>query len=174
MGKHSSLGPIDPQFGGMPAHGIIEEFETAKKEIAANPATMAVWQPILAKYPPAFVGECAKAITWANNMVRAWIETGMYAGDPGASTAADKILGELADHALTLSHSRHISMEKAKDLGIKIVELEEDQALQDAVLTVHHACVQTLAESPAFKIIENQNGISFITSVTVGGQPQPR
>ena len=33
MGKHSSLGPIDPQLGGVPAHGVIEEFERAIKEI---------------------------------------------------------------------------------------------------------------------------------------------
>ncbi len=26
MGKQSSLGPIDPQFGGIPAHGVVEEF----------------------------------------------------------------------------------------------------------------------------------------------------
>src|SRR5579875_2518168 len=31
MGKHSSIGPIDPQIGGRPAHGIIEEFERAAK-----------------------------------------------------------------------------------------------------------------------------------------------
>lgn len=172
MGKHSSLGPIDPQFGGLPAHGVIEEFNTAKREIAADPNTMAVWQPIIAKYPPAFVGECAKAIIWANDMVRGWITSGMYAGDSDAAPAADRILNELSDHALTLSHARHISMQKAKELGIKVVELEGDQKLQDAVLTVHHACVQTLAETPAFKIIENQNGIGFITSVNIG-QPQP-
>uniref|UniRef100_UPI003222108E SDH family Clp fold serine proteinase n=1 Tax=Acetoanaerobium noterae TaxID=745369 RepID=UPI003222108E len=29
MGKQSSLGPIDPQFNGIPAHGVIEEFEKA-------------------------------------------------------------------------------------------------------------------------------------------------
>lgn len=171
MGKHSSLGPIDPQFGGLPAHGIIEEFETAKKEIAADPSTMAVWQPILAKYPPAFVGECSKAITWANQMVQQWLETGMFAGQADASAMATKVLSELSDHALTLSHSRHISMEKAKELGIKVLELESDQALQDAVLTVHHACIQTLSETPAFKIIENQIGIGFITSVNVQQQP---
>ena len=44
MGKHSSLGPIDPQLGGIPAHGIVEEFKRAKKEIAKEPSTMAVWQ----------------------------------------------------------------------------------------------------------------------------------
>lgn len=33
MGKQSSLGPIDPHFAGIPAHGVVEEFERAKKEI---------------------------------------------------------------------------------------------------------------------------------------------
>ena len=27
MGKHSSLGPIDPQYLGLPAHGVVEEFK---------------------------------------------------------------------------------------------------------------------------------------------------
>ena len=62
MGKHSSLGPVDPQFRGTPAHGIKEEFERAYKEIKIDQAKITVWQPILAKYPPAFVCECEKAI----------------------------------------------------------------------------------------------------------------
>lgn len=33
MGKHSNLGPIDPQFNGIPCHGVIEEFDRAKREI---------------------------------------------------------------------------------------------------------------------------------------------
>ena len=167
MGKHSSLGPIDPQFNGMPAHGVIEEFNQAKTEIAADPTTMAVWQPIIAKYPPAFIGECAKAITWADQMVKMWLQTGMFADKDDPAGAATKVLAELSSHALTLSHSRHISMAKAQELGIEVAALEEDQVLQDLVLTVHHAYIQTLAETPAFKIIENQNGIGFITSVNV-------
>jgi ClpP class serine protease len=31
MGKHSSLGPIDPQLAGIAAHGVVEEFELAYK-----------------------------------------------------------------------------------------------------------------------------------------------
>ena len=49
MGKHSSLGPIDPQFGNIPAHGIIEEFKRAHAEIKADPSKIPVWQPIIAK-----------------------------------------------------------------------------------------------------------------------------
>nr|HPN61050.1 ATP-dependent Clp protease proteolytic subunit [Bacilli bacterium] len=33
MGKQSCLGPVDPQFGGIPAFNIIEEFKNAKKEL---------------------------------------------------------------------------------------------------------------------------------------------
>ena len=33
MGKHSNIGPVDPQIGGTPCYGIIQEFEKAKNEI---------------------------------------------------------------------------------------------------------------------------------------------
>src|SRR5207249_10607570 len=69
MGKQSSLGPIDPQFRGLPAHGVIEEFERAAKEIALEPTRIAVWQPIIAKYQPTLIGECEKAIDWAKQIV---------------------------------------------------------------------------------------------------------
>lgn len=168
MGKHSSLGPIDPQIGGTPAHGIVEEFNKAKVEIATNPATIPVWQPIIAKYPPAFVGECQKAIDWANTMVREWLKTGMFASEADPEGAATKVVDELADHALTLSHDRHISAHKASaDLGIRVETLEDDQKLQDRVLTVHHASSLTISETQAFKIIENQKGVSHISQVNV-------
>lgn len=176
MGKHSSLGPIDPQFGGLPAHGVIEEFERARAEIQADPAAIPLWQPIIAKYHPTFIGECLKSISWANDMVKGWLITGMFKDEADPGAAADKVLAELSSHALTLSHSRHISMAKAQELGIKVTPIEADQELQDKILTVHHACTQTLADTPAFKIIENQNGISFISSVRVqpvGGQLLP-
>jgi ClpP class serine protease len=38
MGKQSNLGPIDPQFGGIPAHGVIKEFEEAIEAIKKDPA----------------------------------------------------------------------------------------------------------------------------------------
>ena len=56
MGKHSNLGPIDPQVGMFPAQAVIEEFTRAQQEIseASSPQAMqskiAVWQPIIARY----------------------------------------------------------------------------------------------------------------------------
>lgn len=165
MGKHSSLGPIDPQFGGLPVHGIVEEFERARQDILNDPSTIPLWQPIIAKYNPTLIGEAEKAIEWANEMVESWLVTGMFLNQDDAHQKANGIIEELGSHALTLSHDRHISATKAKELGIVIHDLEEDQGLQDLVLTIHHACIQTLSETPAMKIIENQNGIAHIASI---------
>jgi len=162
MGTHSSLGPIDPQFGNVPAHGIIEEFKRAHAEIRADPSKVPVWQPIIAKYAPTLIGECEKAIKWSVDMTREWLLQGMLAGKSDATAKAEKILSELADHALTLSHARHLSSEKCRSLGLEIVMLEDDQKLQEAVLSVHHALIHTLSATAAYKIIENHKGVAFI------------
>ena len=171
MGEHSSLGPIDPQIAGIPAHGVIEEFDRAAKEIKDDPANIPKWQPIIAKYNPTLVGECQKAIDWSNQVVKDWLTTGMFAEESDADTKADRILQELGDHALTLSHSRHISLTRARDLGLKVTALEKDNKLQEAALTVHHACVQTLAGTNALKFIENQDGVAFVQQVQLVAQP---
>jgi len=162
MGKHSSLGPIDPQLGGVPAHGVLEEFERAAKEIQANPARIPVWQPIIAKYPPTLIGECEKAIKWSVAMAREWLLRGMLDGKQDAEATADNILNELASHALTLAHARHLSAEKCRTLGLEVKALEDSQELQEAVLSVHHVMIHTLSSTAAFKIIENHNGVAFI------------
>jgi hypothetical protein len=176
MGKHSSLGPIDPQMGGrLPAHGVVEEFNRAFQEIKADNTKAAVWQPIIAKYHPTLIGECEKAILWSEEMAKNWLITGMFKDRPDAEMRAGTVLGELADHALTKSHARHLSADKCNSIGLNIKMLEEDKGLQEAVLSVHHACIHTLSSTPAFKIIENHKGVAFIqVAQTVMMQGAPR
>lgn len=150
---------------------ICEEFNRAKAEIQEKPSTIPVWQPIIAKYRPTLIGECEKAIQWSNDMVKQWLTSGMFAGHPDAIEKADQVIRELGDHALTRSHARHISLDRARSLGLNVTALEADDALQDAVLTVHHACIQTLAGTRSYKIIENHNGVAFIQSVELVMQP---
>lgn len=165
MGKQSSLGPIDPQFNGVPAHGIVEEFNRAYDEIKSDKAKAVVWQPILAKYNPTLIGECEKALKWSESLVREWLDTGMFYNDAAALDKIESVVRELADHALNLNHARHISMAKAREIGLKVAALEDDQEMQDAVLSVHHATIHTLSSTNAFKIIENHIGTAFIQSV---------
>lgn len=167
MGKQSSLGPIDPQINGIPAHGVIEEFNRAVKEISLNPATIPVWQTIIGHYHPSFIGECEKAIAWSDEMVKEWLVTGMYAelGQAEAQQRAETVVNELGNHALTKSHARHISVDRAKHIGLTVIEMESDQQLQDAVLSVHHSTIHTLAGTAAIKIIENDSGKSFVQQI---------
>lgn len=164
MGKHSSLGPIDPQFRGTPAHGVVEEFERACEEIKNDPSRIPVWQSILAKYSPAFIGECEKAIEWSTEIVKEWLLTGMFSGrrTKAKIKKVAKIVSELSDHALSKSHARHLSVKKCKEIGLNVIELENDHNLQEAVLSVHHTCIHTLSSTPAFKIIENHIGRAYI------------
>jgi hypothetical protein len=173
MGKHSNLGPIDPQINGVPAHAIIEEFTRATSEIrdAQDPnersAKIAVWQPIIAKYNPTLIGQCQHAIQWSNEMVSAWLKTGMFEGDPNADARISEIVGELGSHSETHTHERHIHVSRLQELGVKVVVLENDAKLQDAVLSVLHSCALTCMSAPVVKIIENQNGVSFLSVLQI-------
>ena len=192
MGKHSSLGPIDPQLGKFPAHGIVEEFKRAYEEIKNaqikkiqsnnNPiaiaeanAKMAVWQPIIAKYSPALIGECEKNIEWSESMVKEWLARNMLSdlSLDEMNKVRDVIMMELADHTVSKSHGRHIPLNKCIEIGLKVQKLEDDQKLQDLVLSVHHSIMHTLSGTHAIKLIENQNGISFIQMVQMSPIPGP-
>lgn len=162
MGKHSSIGPIDPQFGGIPAHGIVEEFKRAAADIQQQPETVHLWQPIIAQYHPTLIGEAHNAIQWSEDISREWLRTGMFDGDANAGDLADRVVSELSSHALTLTHARHINAARASGMGLKVEMLESDAGLQDAVLTVHHSSTQTLGFTPAIKLIENHTGVAAI------------
>ncbi len=167
MGKQSSLGPIDPQFRGIPAHGVMEEFERAAREIKNDPSRIAVWQPIIAKYSPAFIGECEKAIDWSNKMTAEWLRNGMFKDEKRPSRKINRIITELSDLALTKSHARHLSMNKCQSIGLKVVRLEDNDDLQDAVLSVHHSCMLTLKATQEVKTIKNNVGVELIKQVMI-------
>lgn len=162
MGKQSNIGPIDPQLNGVPAYGVIKEFEDAIEEIKKNPHAIPVWQMIIGKYHPTFLGECRKAIDLSNEIVRTRLETVMFAGDAVAPEKARRVVDFLNEHENTKIHARHIDLEKAVSCGLKIKRLEDDNELQDAVLTVHHCYMHTFANSQAVKITENQMGNAVV------------
>ena len=163
MGRHSNLGPIDPQLRGVAANLILEDFEKARNEIANHPERYLVWRPILSQYSPGIVSECQKAISWSKGLVTKWLLKNMHSKAKDREQIVERIVNALSDHDENKSHSRHLSPEKCEGIGFRIKKLEEDQKLQDAVLSLHHACILTLSSTSCFKMIENQEGVSFIT-----------
>jgi ATP-dependent protease ClpP protease subunit len=159
MGKHSNLGPIDPQMGGLACQAVLDEFEQAKSDIKINPQAAALWQVIIGKYHPTFLGACRQAIEWSEKMVFEWLKNNMCNQD---ENKVNKIIDAFANHSKQKSHSRHISKKECIDLGLNILDLEDSQELQDAVLTTHHSFMHTFSSTFCVKIIENQNGVAFI------------
>jgi len=162
MGKQSNIGPFDPQFGGIPAYGVLEEFQTAIDSVKADPGSIPIWQAIISKYHPTFIGECQNAIQHAADIVNSWLITGMFHADADAVRKAEMIVTALNDHAGTKTHERHLHVEDAVGLGLKVIPLESDQVLQDLVLTVHHAYMHTFANTNAGKMIENHSGAAIL------------
>lgn len=165
MGKPSNLGPIDPQFGGIPAYGVIEEFKKAKSEIKKDPSSIPIWQVVIGKYHPTFIGECENAIKWSKEIVEEWLKTGMFINERGKNHKVKKIVKELSDHGKTKSHSRHIGLNDCIQLGLKVLKMEElENDLQDTILTIHHTYMHTFSNSTAIKIVENHLGYAMINN----------
>ena len=162
MGKESNIGPIDPQYNGIPAHGVLAEFQEALESIKNDPASIPIWQTIIGKYHPTFIGECRNAISLASDIVEKWLLRGMLKGNTSASATARNIVTKLNNHADTKMHARHIHSDEAKKFGLKITMLEEDDKLQDIVLTIHHAYMHTFSASSSLKIVENHLGNAVV------------
>ena len=165
MGKHSSLGPIDPQFNGIPAYSIKKEFEDAKEELSKNPSSAIYWKLKLEKYPAAYLNIALDSIDLAEQLVREWLETCMFETDQDKQKKIDKIVKSLNEHESSKSHGRHFDIDFCNSIGLKIFRLEDDQKLQDKVLSVHHAFTLTFNQSNAVKIIENNMTGSMINCV---------
>ena len=160
MGKHSAIGPIDPQmqFGQMsvPAHTILADFEKARKDIMSDPKLGNLWAPRLASLPPGFLNLCEQTIALSKEKVKLWIYKYMFKGsDLDKAKEISEWLGKFDEHR---THGRPIGYDLAKAKGLNVTRLEDDQPLQEAVLSVFHATMVTFQSSGAIKIIENHKG----------------
>ena len=179
MGTHSSLGPIDPQLQGVPCAGVIEEFKRAHIEIKNDNTRLAVWHPILSKYPPSWLMQCENAVNWAKDFAKRSLIGNMLANDSNSVAMADTIVTYLTDFTGNRAHDRHIDMEECQRIGLKVTSLEKDcgAEMQDLVLSVHHSYMHAFANSLAFKVIENHKGAAFVKqqALTPGaiGMPIP-
>lgn len=172
MGRHSELGPIDPQIlvpvpegqRFAPAHAIIRDFDRAKREIAADTAVLPAWTPILRGYTGGLLDFCTQQIRLSQEIVAGWLERYMLSHNNVDNRAeiANKIssyFGSETSYDRFRTHGRPIRVEELeRDLPtLRVTRLEDDHTLQDAVLSIYHALDLTFS-GPAVKIVENHLG----------------
>ena len=162
MGKQSNLGPIDPQINGTSAYSILDEFQRAYDEMKVDQARALVWHPILSKYSIGFFKSVEDTVKLANDFVQNQLVGCMFEGDEGAVEKARHITEKLSAIDTHRQHDKHIHIDECKELGLKIDDLEDDNELQDLVLTVHHCFMHTLMNTASYKIIENHKGVALV------------
>lgn len=168
MANHSNLGPIDPHLRGIPTYGVIREFRRAHKEVKKDPSKTFLWQTIIGQYRPTFLGQCENAVKWSNQFVEDQLTHCMFSGDAQALRKAKKVVKELSDYQKNKVHDRHIHYDECVAMGLKVTLIEENQELQDLILTVHHCYMHVFMNSTAYKIIENHLGAAIFRNMTPG------
>lgn len=163
LGKQSCLGPFDPQIGGVACQSVLKEFEKAKEDIKSNPHALGLWQVIFSKYNPTFLVTCEQAIELSNDL----------ADNILSKTISEKgkrkeIMKAFNNNDATKVHSRHISKEQCKAVGLNIIDMEEDLHLQDMILSLHHCYMIYLEQTIVTKIVENNKGGCIMRLLNVG------
>lgn len=174
LAKHSALGPIDPQMvirtntGStyfIPAQTILDEFDQAKNEVIANPALATLWVNRINQYPHGFFQQCAALISHAEVMVTDWLNKYMF--DNKEENKSKEIAKWLVNAKKHFTHGRPLSILTLKEKGIKVTNLEDDQRLQELVLSVFHSTMITFETTNCVKIIENQHGKGWFSIVNL-------
>ena len=169
MGKHSFLGPTDPQvplatpLGAryVPAQAVLDQFDKAQRE-CADPAKLSAWLPMLSQYGPDLLVQCETALELSRELVSTWLETYMFKHRDDRVKFARSVSDWLSDRKQFKSHSRHLSRSELSQRGLAVLPLERDAELQDLGLSVFHATTHTFMGTPAVKIVENHTGRAFI------------
>ena len=178
LGKHSFLGPTDPQLllqtslgiRAVPAQAVLDQFDRATRE-CADPAKLSAWLPMLGQYGPDLLVQCELALAMSKELVKTWLESYMFEELDDCVERAQSVSDWLAGHDNFKSHSRHIPRDEAEKRGLAIYRLESDEALQDLALSVFHATTHTFSGTPAVKIVESHTGRAFVKQHFVQSMP---
>lgn len=169
MGRHSQLGPIDPQmpYTGrfVSAQAVVDQFSRAKREILSDTKNAHIWASILATLGPSLIQEAQNALEYGEAMVGKWLNEYMFSNikdQDERSAKANRVAKYFNDAAKHKSHGRRIGQEEACNVGICVKKLEDDQKLQDNILTAYHLMTIIFEQINVTKIIWSHNGREWV------------
>ena len=170
LGRQSQLGPIDPQFliGNKThsARAIQEGFSKAREDIESDTRLAHLWAPILQNMGPSLVLEADKALAYSKELVVDWLNKRMLKNisDVGErkkkanNIAAYFNAEDTPEHGQVHVHGQRIGAAKLKELGLKVELLEENQKLQNDVLTAYHLMTLIFEATASLKFIASNRG----------------
>lgn len=174
LGKQSQLGPIDPQFViGNKTHSaraIQEGFSKAKEDIESDTKLAHLWAPILQNMGPSLVLEADKALSYSKELVENWLNVRMLKNvsnederrQKAGNIAAYFNAEDTADHGKVHVHGQRIGTSKLQELGLNLEFLENDQNLQNDVLTAYHLMTLIFEMTSSLKFIASNRGKMWV------------
>ena len=174
LGKQSQLGPIDPQFliGNKvhSARAIQEGFNKAKEDIEKDTKLAHLWAPILQNMGPSLVLEADKALAYSKELVVNWLNNRMLKGIENEQERSEKAntiaayfnAEDTPSHGQVHVHGQRIGAEKLRELGLKLEFLEDNQGLQNDVLTSYHLMTLIFEMTPSLKFIASDRGKMWV------------
>ena len=128
MGKHSALGPIDPQITvpttaghfTAPAQAILDEFERAKQEVVEDPRTAPLWVTRIQAYPQGVLAMCQEAIELSKERVEEWLNEYMFRNQEKREVTSP--VG-LATRSYTRATEDPLGLSRLKNTGSKSLRL---------------------------------------------------
>ena len=164
LGKQSQLGPIDPQFIiGEKLHSaraIQEGFSEARGDIEKDIKLAHLWAPILQNMGPSLVLEASHALSYSKELVVNWLNKRMLRDVSKkeerirqAKAIAAYFNAEDSDYGKIHVHGQRIGAAKLKEIGLKLEFLEDDQDLQNDVMTAYHLMTLIFEMGPSLKFV---------------------
>ena len=170
LGRQSQLGPIDPQLlVGNKTHSaraIQEGFAKAREDIQQDTKLAHLWAPILQNMGPSLVLEADKALSYSKELVVNWLRERMLKDvedDHQRQGKADTIAAyfnaePVSEHGRVHVHGQRIGAAKLAELGVILELLENDQGLQNDVMTAYHLMTLIFENTPSTKFIASDRG----------------
>lgn len=170
LGRQSQLGPIDPQLliGNQvhSARAIQEGFNKARVDIEKDIRLAHLWAPVLQNMGPSLVLEADKALAYSKELVVNWLYKRMFKNiedEAKRKEAAETVAAyfnaeDTFSHGQIHVHGQRIGSLKLKDLGLQLEFLEENQDLQNDVLTAYHLMTLIFETTVSLKFIASDRG----------------
>ena len=160
MHPSAVLGPIDPQINGIPARSIKRGFENVKERISKDgPETLPAYIPLIEKFSIELLEICDDSENLAKKLASDWLKKYMMKCVEKKEEKIKDAVEYLSNYDEHLLHSRPLSLDKLKDLGLNI-ELA-DEKLKDLLWEAHILLNGFFNVSPFVKLYENSHGVSW-------------
>lgn len=166
LGRHSQLGPIDPQMpavGGrtISAQAIVDQFKSASREIRDG-GSAELWAPVLQSLGPALLQEAKNAVKYSRELVTVWMAKYMFANDDEASEKATRVAKFFSDVKLHRIHGRRIGFDEAVSHEVRAVRLEDNQRLQETTLSAYHLMTLVFEKTQMLKLVWSATGTTWV------------